>query len=102
MSRDQLNACFVITQVINMAATRQGSSQHLLSDVRDYFDKVEGKSVTCKVCKLKFAYHGGTTHLRNHLQRTHGAMYVPEGQKKIKSDQLEYMALMIFQLRGVR
>ena len=55
-----------------------------------YFDKVESKSVTCKVCKQKFAFHGGTTNLRDHFQRSHGAMYVPEsagssGQKKIES-----------------
>ena len=73
-----------------MAATRQGSSRCLRSDVWNYFDKVEGKSVTCEVCKQKFAYHGSTTNLRDHLQRTHGAMYVPEctdssGQKKIES-----------------
>ena len=71
-------------------ATRQGSSRRLHSDVWKYFDKVESKSVTCKVCKQKFAFHGGTTNLRDHLQRSHGAMYVPEsagssGQKKIES-----------------
>ena len=89
MSRDQLNAHIVITRVINMA-TKQGSSRHLHSDVWNYFDKVENKSVTCKVCKQKFAYHGGTINLRDHLQRSHGTTYVPEcigssGQKKIKS-----------------
>ena len=89
MSRDQLNARIVITRAINMA-TRQGSSWRLRSDVWKYFDKVESKSVTCRVCKQKFAFHGGTTNLRDHLQRSHGAMYVPEsagssGQKKIES-----------------
>ena len=89
MSRDQLNVCIVITQAINVA-TRQGSSRHLRSDIWKYFDKVESKSVTCKVCKQKFAFHGGTTNLHNHLQRSHGALHVPEsvgssGQKKIES-----------------
>ena len=72
--------------------TRQSSSRRLRSDVWKYFDKVGtgSKSVTCKVCKQKFAFHGGTTNLRDHLQRTHGAVYVPEsagcsGQKKIES-----------------
>ena len=70
--------------------TRQGSSWRLRSDVWKYFDKVESKSVTCKVCKQKFAFHGGTTNLCDHLQRRHGTMYVPEsvgssGQKKIES-----------------
>ena len=89
MPYDQLNVRIVITRAINMA-TRQGSSRCLRSDVWKYFDKVESKSVTCKVCKQKFAFHGGTTNLRDHLQRSHGAMYVPEsagssGQKKIES-----------------
>ena len=71
-------------------ATRQGSSQRLHSDVWKYFDKVESKSVTCKVCKQKFEFHCGITNLRDHLQRNHGAMYVPEsagssGQKKTES-----------------
>ena len=71
-------------------ATKQGSSWRLHSDVWNYFDKVESKSVTCKVCKQKFAYHGGITNLRDHLQRTHGTTYVPDcigfsGQKKIES-----------------
>ena len=70
-------------------ATWQGSSQRLRSDVWKYFDKVESKIVTCKVCKQKFSFHGGTTKLRDHLQRSHGAMYVPQsadssGQKKIE------------------
>ena len=72
--------------------TRQSSSRRLRSDVWKYFDKVGtgSKSVTCKVCKQKFAFHGGTTNLRDHLQRTYGAVYVPEsagcsGQKKIES-----------------
>ena len=89
MSCDELNTRIVITQAINMA-TRQGSSRCLRSDVWKYFDKVESKSVTCKVCKQKFAFHCGTTNLRDHLQRNHGDMYVPEsagssGQKKIES-----------------
>ena len=88
MSHDQLNVCIVITRAINMA-TRHGSSRRLCSDVWKYFDKVENKSVTCKVCKQKFAFHCSTTNLRDHLQRNHGAMYVPEsagssGQKKIE------------------
>ena len=66
--------------------TRQGSSWHLRSDVWKCFDK----SVTCKACKEKFAFHGGTTNLLDHLQMSHGTMYVPEsagssGQKKIES-----------------
>ena len=89
MSRDQLNVCIVITRAINMA-TRQGSSRRLRSDVWKYFDKVGSKSVTSKVCKQKFAFHGSTTNLRNHLQRSHGTMHVPEssgssGEKKIES-----------------
>ena len=72
--------------------TRQCSSRCLHSDVWKYFDKVGtgSKSITCKVCKQKFAFNDGTTNLRDHLQRTHGAVYVPEsagcsGQKKIES-----------------
>ena len=89
MSCDQLNVHIAITLAINMT-TRQGSSWHLRSDVWKYFDEVESKSVTCKVCKQKFEFHGGTINLSNHLQRSHGAMYVPEsagssGQKKIES-----------------
>ena len=89
MSHDQLNAHIVITRAIDMA-TRQGSSQCLRSDVWKYFGKFKSKSVTCKVCKQKFAFHGGTTNLSDHLQKSHGAIYVPEsagssGQKKIES-----------------
>ena len=89
MSYDQLNAHIVTTRAINMA-TRQGSSQRLCSDVWKYFDNDESKSVTCKVCKQKCTFHCGTTNLCDHLQRNHGAIYVPEsagssGQKKIES-----------------
>ena len=62
MSHDQLNMCIVITRVINMA-TKQGSSRRLRSDVWNYFDKIENKIVTCKVCKQKLAYHDATTNL---------------------------------------
>ena len=53
--------------------TRQCNLRCLRSDVWKYFDKVGtgNKSVTCKVCKQKFAFYGGTTNLRDHLQRTH-------------------------------
>ena len=74
MSCDQLLNTLVIINI----ATSQGSSQHLCSDFWNYLDKVESKRVPCKVCKQNFAYHGSTTNLCNHLQRTHGTMYVPE------------------------
>ena len=37
--------------------------------------KDESRNVVCTLCKEKFAYHGGTPNLRDHLRRSHCAVY---------------------------
>ena len=41
------------------------------SIVWDFFAKKNVKSVTCRLCQKQYAYHGGTTNLRDHLTRCH-------------------------------
>jgi len=40
----------------------------------------------CTLCSNRFSFHGGTSNLQNHLQRSHSAIYVHDtGQPKIDS-----------------
>ena len=51
-----------------------------------YFKKEGSRNVICTLCKGKFAFHGGTLNLRDHLQRSHSAIYAHDsGQSKIDS-----------------
>ena len=51
-----------------------------------YFKKDGSRNVICTLCKSKFAYHGGTSNLRDHLQRSHSTVYAHDsGQPKIDS-----------------
>ena len=62
------------------------SSRHNRSDVWQYFQKDGSKNVICALCKGKFAFHGGTSNLRDHLQRSHAAIYAHDSeQPKIDS-----------------
>ena len=40
------------------------------SDVWEFFSKKD-KSALCKICNKEYAYHGGTSNLRDHLMRLH-------------------------------
>ncbi|XP_065892775.1 E3 SUMO-protein ligase ZBED1-like [Dysidea avara] len=62
------------------------SSRRNRSDVWQYFKKDGSRNVICTLCKGKFAYHGSTSNLRDHLQRSHSAVYTRDsGQPKIDS-----------------
>ncbi len=50
------------------------------SDVWKYFSKLDNKTVKCGLCTKEFAYHGTTTNLRNHLQRSHPDKYKQDAQ----------------------
>jgi len=78
---------------VNTMASGLGTSLYLSdsprcnrSDVWQYFTKHGSKNVICTLCKGNFAYHGGMSNLRDHLQRSHSAVYVRDsGQPKIDS-----------------
>ena len=68
-----------------MASGSGESSRRNRSDVWQYFKKDERNAI-CTLCKGKFAYHGGTSNLRDHLQRSHAAVYAHDSeQPKIDS-----------------
>ena len=48
-----------------------GSSARVKSDVWNFFDKTGHQTVKCKLCNKRYAYHGGTTNLHDHLNRVH-------------------------------
>ena len=61
-----------------------GSGESYRSDVWQFFKKEGSKNVVCTLCKGKFAIHGGMSNLRDHLQRSHSAVYAHDsGQPKI-------------------
>ena len=69
-----------------MASGSGESSRRNRSDVWQYFKKEGSRNVICTLCKGKFAFHGGTSNLRDHLQRSHSAVYAHDsGQPKIDS-----------------
>ena len=62
------------------------SSHRRKSDVWAFFEKKKGfKSVSCKLCDKVFAYHGGTSNLREHLLRIHPSEF--KGQTKQQEQQ---------------
>ena len=46
------------------------------SDVWQFFEKSGPRVATCKLCKKEYAYHGGTSNLREHLTRIHPFLMV--------------------------
>ena len=61
-------------------ATGGGSSK---SDVWKHFTKMTKKKVaTRNVCSREFAYHGGTSNLRDYLQHSHPDIYKNLGEKQ--------------------
>ena len=50
------------------------------SDVWKYFHKEDSSpnSVLCMICERSFSYRGGTTNLRDHLERQHSSIYRPK------------------------
>jgi len=59
-------------------ATNQGKS-----DVWLYFSK--GPMSMSALCKREYAYHGGTTILRDHLVRSHSDKFKPQSVRKQSS-----------------
>ena len=59
---------------------------HILGEVNrkcgSFFVKKDtGKSALCKICNKEYAYHGGTSNLRDHLMRAHPSkLHFPQGQ----------------------
>ena len=51
------------------------ASASVRSDVWKFFCKTAEKKLSCKLCNKEFAYHGGTSNLRDHLQRSHTNKY---------------------------
>jgi len=62
------------------------SSRCNRSDVWQYFKKEGSRNIICIICKGRFVFHGGTSNLQDHLQRSHSAVYANNsGQPKIDS-----------------
>ena len=93
---------------VNAMASVSGMSWYLSnsswcnrSDVWQYFTKDGSRNVICTLCKGKFAYHGGTSNLQDHLQRSHSVVYVRDsGQPKIDSISLALNCKQSVQLSG--
>ena len=67
-----------------MSSGSSESSRRNRSDVWQFFKKEGSKNVICTLCKGKFAFHGGTSNLRDHLQRSHSTVYAHDsGQPNI-------------------
>ena len=58
------------------------SSSREKSDVWNFFEKSGPKVVTCKLCAKEYAYHGGTSNLREHLTCIHPNEFKPEKHKQ--------------------
>ena len=56
-------------------ATATCSTAGKRSDVWKFYTQEATNSVVCKLCERKFAYHGGTSNLRDHLERLHSQVY---------------------------
>ena len=55
------------------------------SDVSEFFIKQE-KFALCKICNKEYAFHGGTSNLRDHLIRAHPSKSpLPQNQASLKS-----------------
>ncbi|CAH1114870.1 unnamed protein product [Psylliodes chrysocephalus] len=48
------------------------------SIVWKYFKKVDGKTVTCQICKKDLKYFGGTSNIKQHLIRIHPIQFAAE------------------------
>jgi len=77
----------ILYNLVNTMASGSGDSfRHNWSNVWQHFKKEGSKNVICTLCNSKFVYHGGTSNLRDHLQRSHFAVYAHDsGQPKIDS-----------------
>ena len=64
-----------MTDCFKMAASSR-------SDVWKYFSKTDEKAVMCEIYTKEFVYHGTTTNLRNHLERTHPDQYKRAGDSR--------------------
>ena len=53
------------------------------SDVWKYFRKTGPKNVKCTLCDKSYAFHGGTTNLRDHLLRIHANEFKPKQQPRL-------------------
>ena len=56
--------------VVDNPSNSRTSSRRVKSEVWEFFVKKD-KSALCKICNKEYAYHGGTSNLRDHLMRAH-------------------------------
>ena len=63
--------------------TESSSSNREKSDVWKYFRKTGPKNVKCTLCDKSYAFHGGTTNLRDHLLRIHANEFKPKQQPRL-------------------
>ena len=62
-----------------------GNPRRKRSEVWGFFVKRD-KTALCKLCKNEYAYHGGTSNLRDHLTCAHlSKLHPPEGQASLDS-----------------
>ena len=56
--------------VVDNPSNSRTSSRRVKLEVWEFFVKRD-KSALCKICNKEYAYHGGTSNLRDHLTRAH-------------------------------
>ena len=66
-------------------SSNKTNSRRTKSDVWEFFIRQE-KSALCKICNKEYAFHGGTSNLRDHLIRAHPSkLPLPQNQASLES-----------------
>ena len=69
--------------VVNSRSSSKLYSRRAKSEVWEFFVKKD-KSALCKICNKEYAYHGGTSNLRDHLTHVHPSkLQSPQNQSSL-------------------
>ena len=82
MAEDAAETCENDSSVVNSHSSCKSYSRRGKLEVWEFFVKKDtDKSALCKICNKEYAYHGGTSNLRDHLMRAHPSkLHFPQGQ----------------------
>ena len=79
-SGSEASTCSASTSASVVQTESSSSSNREKSDVWKYFRKKGPKTVECTLCDKEYAFHGGTSNLRDHLVRMHSNEFKPKQQ----------------------
>ena len=79
-SGSKASTCSASTSASVVQTESSSSSNREKSDVWKYFRKKGPKTVECTLCDKEYAFHGGTSNLRDHLVRMHSNEFKPKQQ----------------------